>query len=210
MPLSRDTASSGFIQPTAGDALTPRFLRVLAKSRPKATLDDCVFGVFDDTDRFLGLVHPRHHALNRSAHFKDLCAGTATPVVASDTPLTELRPLFSNPWDLVAVIDNLGTILGAITFASLLDCVNRYLVITERRDRHNDPSITSMVFNTAQAGIVITDKRGRILAVNPAFSTISGYAQEDVLGRNPSLLASGKQSPEFYQEMYAALAKHDT
>lgn len=50
--------------------------------------------------------------------------------------------------------------------------------------------------------VVITDPEGRIEYVNPAFTEITGYSPEEVIGRNPHILNSGKHSQEFYQELW--------
>lgn len=58
--------------------------------------------------------------------------------------------------------------------------------------------------------ILITDLRGAIVYTNPAFEQSSGYAGAEVLGRNPSLLSSGKQDPAFYAAMWATLSAGKT
>lgn len=50
--------------------------------------------------------------------------------------------------------------------------------------------------------VVVTDTRGRIEYVNPKFTLVSGYMSQEVLGQNPRILNSGKQSPEFYQDLW--------
>ncbi|WP_394757526.1 diguanylate cyclase domain-containing protein [Rhodoferax sp.] len=52
---------------------------------------------------------------------------------------------------------------------------------------------------------MITDNQNRIVRVNRAFSLITGYSEAEALGRNPSMLSSGRQSPDFYQAMWATL-----
>jgi len=54
--------------------------------------------------------------------------------------------------------------------------------------------------------IVIVDTSGKIQYVNPAFTKMTGYSSEDVIGRNPRILKSGRQSAEFYQELWATVA----
>jgi diguanylate cyclase (GGDEF)-like protein/PAS domain S-box-containing protein len=68
--------------------------------------------------------------------------------------------------------------------------------------------LSASVFETAGEGIIITDPRGTILSVNPSFTALTGYSANDVIGRNPNLLKSGRQSPEVYAEMWKALARH--
>lgn len=60
----------------------------------------------------------------------------------------------------------------------------------------------SMVFDNTSDAIMITDARNNIISVNRAFTEITGYTAEDVLGKNPRLLSSGQQGPEFYQELW--------
>ncbi len=63
-----------------------------------------------------------------------------------------------------------------------------------------------------QAGesIVITDAQARILYVNPAFERISGYGREEVLGKNPRVLNSGRQTPEFYMGLWRSLTSGES
>jgi PAS domain S-box-containing protein len=53
--------------------------------------------------------------------------------------------------------------------------------------------------------IVITDTKGNILYVNPAFERISGYSQAEVIGQNPRILKSGEQDAAFYEELWASI-----
>ncbi len=61
------------------------------------------------------------------------------------------------------------------------------------------------VFAHAQEGILITDPKGDIVDVNETFLGLTGYARDEVLGRNPRFLQSGEQSPEFYRDMWRSL-----
>jgi len=53
--------------------------------------------------------------------------------------------------------------------------------------------------------IMVTDERGTVLSINPAFREITGYGEEDILGRTPALLSSGRHDPAFYAGMWSAL-----
>ncbi|MCK9283229.1 MAG: EAL domain-containing protein [Rhodocyclaceae bacterium] len=67
--------------------------------------------------------------------------------------------------------------------------------------------LAASVFSSSQEGIMITDRENRIVDVNPAFTRITGYAREEVLGENPGMLGSGRQPPEFYAAMKKALTE---
>lgn len=56
-------------------------------------------------------------------------------------------------------------------------------------------------YNTTE-GILVTDKNQAILKVNPGFTTITGYDQESILGKKPSLLKSNRHDASFYQKMF--------
>ncbi len=61
------------------------------------------------------------------------------------------------------------------------------------------------IFETTIEGILITDAHGIIQQVNPAFTAITGYSAEEVIGRNPRMQKSNRHSPEFYQAMWRSL-----
>ncbi|WP_018141676.1 EAL domain-containing protein [Thioalkalivibrio sp. ALJ7] len=63
------------------------------------------------------------------------------------------------------------------------------------------------VFESTRDGVVITDLTPRIVAVNPAFEEITGYAESEAIGRNPSFLQSGRHDAAFFQRMWEALQR---
>jgi len=73
---------------------------------------------------------------------------------------------------------------------------------TERKQAEEKLLLSSRVFSDTHEGITITDANMSILDVNPAFCEITGYSRKEVLGKNPKMLSSGKQSPEFFEEMW--------
>ena len=77
--------------------------------------------------------------------------------------------------------------------------------ITERKHAEDALKLAASVFESAREGILITDTQGGIVDVNGAFTLITGYRKEDVLGRTPAILKSGQQNPEFYADMWRAL-----
>ncbi len=65
--------------------------------------------------------------------------------------------------------------------------------------------LQSAALEAAANGIIIADREGNIRWVNPAFTQMTGYTQEEVLGQNPRLLKSEKHEPEFYRRMWETI-----
>ncbi|MDH4235550.1 MAG: diguanylate cyclase, partial [Gallionella sp.] len=61
------------------------------------------------------------------------------------------------------------------------------------------------VFEGSSSGVMLTDADLNIVEVNPAFTRITGYSPEEILGKNPHWLASGRQDRNFYEEMWRSI-----
>lgn len=72
-----------------------------------------------------------------------------------------------------------------------------------------DRELAAAVFENAAEGIIVTDERGHFIQVNPAFSSITGYAETEVLGKAASMLNSDQQEPEFYAGMWQSLDRQN-
>jgi PAS domain S-box-containing protein len=79
--------------------------------------------------------------------------------------------------------------------------------VSQRVRQERELRQLSAAVEQSPAAIVITDTSSRIEYVNPAFTRQTGYSREEALGRNPNMLKSGHHPPEFYSELYAALAR---
>lgn len=55
--------------------------------------------------------------------------------------------------------------------------------------------------------VILTDAWGTITAVNPAFTRVTGYSKAESIGRNASILSSGRHRPDFFHEMWRSLAE---
>jgi PAS domain S-box-containing protein len=77
--------------------------------------------------------------------------------------------------------------------------------IAERIRTETQLRLQSAALEAAANGIIITGRRGNIRWANPAFSRMTGYGLEDVLGENPRLLKSGQHEAEFYQTMWETI-----
>ncbi|MDD2739983.1 MAG: EAL domain-containing protein [Methylomonas lenta] len=148
------------------------------------------------------------------------------PVIVSDI---EQHPFWSAYLDLtrraglraccsIPYKDETGRVLG--TFAIYYDCVREPLadewVLVEEFTRITALAVQKVraaeslrqaaaVFEATCEGILITDMQPRIVAVNRAYSEITGYSEAEVLGKNPNYIQSGRHDASFYQALWARL-----
>ncbi|WP_297798471.1 GGDEF and EAL domain-containing protein [uncultured Marinobacter sp.] len=81
--------------------------------------------------------------------------------------------------------------------------------ISDRKNSERGLRIAASVFDRSHEAILITDHNNRILDVNPAFSRITGYSRNEVLGLNPSILSSGRHTPAYYRSMWHTIERTD-
>lgn len=77
--------------------------------------------------------------------------------------------------------------------------------ISERKLAELDLHIAAIAFES-QDGMIVTDAQSKILRVNDAFTQISGYAAEEVMGKTPRILQSGRHDASFYASMWTAIS----
>jgi diguanylate cyclase (GGDEF)-like protein/PAS domain S-box-containing protein len=65
--------------------------------------------------------------------------------------------------------------------------------------------LSTLVYKNSNQGMVVTDANGTIVSVNPAFTAITGYAERDVIGKNPRMWRSGRHNQEFYRNLWQSL-----
>lgn len=80
-----------------------------------------------------------------------------------------------------------------------------YEDISDKRAAEARLNLAASVFTHAREGITITDKNGLIIDVNRGFTMITGYERDEVIGKNPNILSSGRQPKEFYNTMWKTL-----
>lgn len=98
-----------------------------------------------------------------------------------------------------AIVDDGGKLLRRI--GSVLD-------VTEHKRAEEKNRLAAIMFQSTQEGALITDEDSNIIAVNKAFTAITGYSEGDALGRRPNLLKSGQQNKAFYKRMHESLNKN--
>ena len=80
--------------------------------------------------------------------------------------------------------------------------------ITERKALELIQKDATTVFENSYEGIMVVGSNGLISRVNPAFTRISGYNEQEVIGQSPKILSSGRQNAAFYRDMYHSLKVH--
>jgi diguanylate cyclase (GGDEF)-like protein/PAS domain S-box-containing protein len=98
-----------------------------------------------------------------------------------------------------AVFNHQGALLGVLGIGH---------DITERKKAEDHLRLAASVFTQAREAIMITASDGDIVDVNEAFTRITGYARNEVLGKNPRIMSSGRQQQDFYATLWTALATH--
>jgi len=105
-----------------------------------------------------------------------------------------------------------GELCGLVSFSDILDNIeHEYVHELQHALRERDEALwesryhlrlADRVFESTLEGVMVTNAEGIIERVNPAFSTLTGYSSEEVVGCNARILSSGRQSAEFYREMW--------
>lgn len=95
-----------------------------------------------------------------------------------------------------AAVGDLMLIRKAVRLAAL---------VVERRRTENALQIAASVHQAIGEAITVTDADNRIIAINPAFTLLTGYTAEEAIGQTPSLLKSGQHDAKFYRDMWLVL-----
>ena len=95
-----------------------------------------------------------------------------------------------------AEFDNIGNVVGYV--GTVTD-------VSKRKIAESDLLIAATAFES-QEGMSVTDANGAILRVNQAFTDITGYSAEDVIGKSSSILKSGRHDADFYKAMWESIS----
>jgi diguanylate cyclase (GGDEF)-like protein/PAS domain S-box-containing protein len=86
--------------------------------------------------------------------------------------------------------------------------IDHGLDITDLKLAEGKAQLAARVFESSLEAIIMTDDQARIVAVNPAFERISGYAEREVLGQTPRLLQSDRHDAAFFEAMWQSLCEN--
>ncbi|MEY4752529.1 MAG: hypothetical protein RJA44_204, partial [Pseudomonadota bacterium] len=87
--------------------------------------------------------------------------------------------------------------------------IGAWIDVTERHEADSRARLIAQVFESSEQAIFITDAQTRFISINAAFTRITGYTLDEVRGRTPALLKSGRQDRAFYAAMWARIHAED-
>lgn len=168
------------------------------------------YGIFTERDFLQSIANKR----------TDTCVGEVASrplVMQPDTlSLLQARSIFDRQgFRHLGITSGEGNLIGILSFSEILRGIDHnhldYLrqALHERRIalEHSQENLhlARQVINASRDGIMVTDARGIIQSINPAFTRITGYSAEESIGNTPALLRSGRHDAEFYSAMWQAV-----
>ena len=146
-------------------------------------------------DMWLSLVHPEELPRMRERYRRDVDGD-----IASD--MFELR-MRHKDGHYVPILTRFSILRDAAGKAVTISGTNTDL--TQHKAAQRRLLQAAAVFDTTREGIIVTAPGGEIQMVNRGFTAITGYDEQEVLGKTPSLLSSGRHGAAFYEEMWHAI-----
>jgi len=129
----------------------------------------------------------------------DLHACWSEPVVGSDG---SILGTFAMYFDRPGIPNN-------VEFKEIRNASRLVAIVMERERREAQLKQRSQAINQAGESILITDSDGIIEYANPAFTAITGYSNEEVVGKPARILKSGNQNKHFYKRMLETIISGD-
>ena len=133
-------------------------------------------------------------AFAKSARKARLGSGVAIPLVVGETVLGVLSS-YSEPPDAY----------GAETTALLARFADQAALALVDSEQHERIGLQTAALEAAANAVLITDREGRIEWVNPAFTTLTGWRREEVIGETPRILKSGRERPYFFKKLWETI-----
>jgi PAS domain S-box-containing protein len=147
-------------------------------------------------DAWMTLIHPDDVETVTALRSQDLAAG-------STARETEHRiRTRAGEWRWVL---NRGRVVDRAPDGSPLRIIGTTRDITATRDADERLRIQGAAIDNAANAIVIVDRNGSIVWVNPAFTSLTGYSSDEVIGQNPRLLKSDRHDTAFFQELWTTI-----
>lgn len=112
----------------------------------------------------------------------------------------------------IGVTAESGKLVGIVSFRDILSSMElTYVQELQQALRERDEALSvsqrnlmlaEQVIESSLEGIMVTDLQSNIISVNPAFSRLTGYSAQEIIGHTPAILSSGRHDKEFYRKMW--------
>ena len=149
------------------------------------------------------IISPINILTKRAMEIQSTCDFTSRLPIRTDDEISRLA------WTFNALLDRMAELNY-----SLEKKIENNSIMLERSIKERISELMTMnqvltlmeeVFEHSLEGIIITDSNSIINKVNPAFTKITGYAENEVIGKNPRILKSDHHNPHFYKSMWESL-----
>jgi diguanylate cyclase (GGDEF)-like protein/PAS domain S-box-containing protein len=181
-PIGINDASGNVI------AVNPAFTRLFGYTREDIpTLEECFKKIFSDEDYRIRATREWKESLHQ---FKK----TGVP----SRPLVQRGRKKDGSECIVEVRSTVTSSGENIVF---------FVDVTEKVQSEERTKLWTSVFEQSAEGIMICDARQNILMVNPSFEYLTGYTEEEVRGKTPRILHSGRQDAPFYETMWKSISE---
>ncbi|MCK9381643.1 MAG: EAL domain-containing protein [Sulfuritalea sp.] len=136
------------------------------------------------------------------------CADCRPPAVAGEQVSCRSEPILALNGEVLGVFAFYWThpaVPDAGDIELMHEAVQLAGLTIERKRTENELQIAASVHQAVSEAIAVTDADNRIIAINPAFTQVTGYASHEAIGHDSNLLKSSRHDLPFYQEMWHAL-----
>lgn len=176
---------------------------------------DAVAVEFDDNS--WGIITERDMVRNIAKHDGSKLAGDiASKPMVTVSELASLyrvrNMLIESRLRHIGVTADDGRLVGIVSFRDILSSMElTYVQELQQALRERDEALSisqrnlmlaEQVIESSLEGIMVTDLQSNIIAVNPAFTRLTGYSAQEIIGKTPAVLSSGRHDKEFYQAMW--------
>jgi diguanylate cyclase (GGDEF)-like protein/PAS domain S-box-containing protein len=104
-----------------------------------------------------------------------------------------------------AIYQRQGQTLQALDPQLVENAAHLARIAIERKRIDDELQLAALVYQNSSEAMMVVDADSRIIGINPAFTQMTGYAEEEALGKPPSFLSSGRQGKAFYKAMWGAI-----
>ena len=198
-----------------GEELLAHAARAMRRAECDAVVVQCGGGELGIlTERDLVRFVARHPG---NTPIEGLASRPLLTVKGDDTLIAARDLLMNHRVRHLAVLDEAGEVVGLLGFRDMLAGAE-YLYLQDLRNAleqrdlalaqsRENRQLAERVIDSSLEGIIITDPRNRIEFVNRAFTHMTGYTAEEVIGKTPQVISSGRHDAAFYRNMWDTLQR---